>query len=157
MIDNTIVTLQIWDTAGQEKFQSLGYAFYRGADCCCLVYDITNARSFENLTKWRQGFVEHASPNDPNNFPFLLVGNKLDREMERSVGAAKAKEWCSEFNNIPYIETSAAQNISVDEAFIEMAKMAMKREQDNMLFMPDTIGGATGAIKLNVNDDVRRS
>ena len=42
LIDNTVVTLQIWDTAGQEKFQSLGYAFYRGADCCALVYDITN-------------------------------------------------------------------------------------------------------------------
>lgn len=43
LIDNTVVTLQIWDTAGQEKFQSLGYAFYRGADCCALVYDITSA------------------------------------------------------------------------------------------------------------------
>jgi Ras-related protein Rab-7A len=42
MIDNTVVTLQIWDTAGQEKFQSLGYAFYRGADCCALCYDITS-------------------------------------------------------------------------------------------------------------------
>lgn len=42
LIDNTVVTLQIWDTAGQEKFQSLGYAFYRGADCCALVYDITS-------------------------------------------------------------------------------------------------------------------
>ena len=42
LIDNTVVTLQIWDTAGQEKFQSLGYAFYRGADCCALCYDITN-------------------------------------------------------------------------------------------------------------------
>ena len=42
LIDNTVVTLQIWDTAGQEKFQSLGYAFYRGADCCALTYDMTN-------------------------------------------------------------------------------------------------------------------
>ena len=42
LIDNQVVTLQIWDTAGQEKFQSLGYAFYRGADCVALCYDITN-------------------------------------------------------------------------------------------------------------------
>ena len=42
LVDGAVVTLQIWDTAGQEKFQSLGYAFYRGADCCALVYDITN-------------------------------------------------------------------------------------------------------------------
>ena len=41
-LDDRVVTLQIWDTAGQERFQSLGSAFYRGADCCALVYDITN-------------------------------------------------------------------------------------------------------------------
>ena len=41
-VDGQTVTLQIWDTAGQEKFQSLGFAFYRGADCCALCYDLTN-------------------------------------------------------------------------------------------------------------------
>ena len=41
-VKGRIVTLQIWDTAGQERYQSLGTAFYRGADCCLLVYDITN-------------------------------------------------------------------------------------------------------------------
>jgi Ras-related protein Rab-7A len=57
MIDNQSVNLQIWDTAGQEKFQSLGYAFYRGADSCALVFDLTNQKSFDNLTKWREGFL----------------------------------------------------------------------------------------------------
>ena len=42
-LDGKKIKLQIWDTAGQEKFQSLGFAFYRGADCCALTYDITNA------------------------------------------------------------------------------------------------------------------
>ncbi len=51
--DTKTVTLQIWDTAGQERYQSLGVAFYRGAEACVLVYDITNARSFENLNLWR--------------------------------------------------------------------------------------------------------
>ena len=69
-IDGQDVTLQIWDTAGQERFQSLGYAFYRGADCCALVYDITNSTSFENLEKWKQGFIENASPTDVASFPF---------------------------------------------------------------------------------------
>ena len=78
LIDNTVVTLQIWDTAGQEKFQSLGYAFYRGADCCALCYDITNAQSFENLNRWKAGFIENAGPTDPNSFPFVCLGNKLD-------------------------------------------------------------------------------
>lgn len=35
-------SLQIWDTAGQERFQAIGSAFYRGADCCVIVFDITN-------------------------------------------------------------------------------------------------------------------
>ena len=158
MIDNTIVTLQIWDTAGQEKFQSLGYAFYRGADCCALVYDITSEKSFEDLTKWRDGFIEHASPNNPNTFPFILIGNKIDKENDRKVTSSKARQWCSQFSDIPYFETSAKENVTVEEAFIEMAKMALKREDsDNYMIMPGTIGGAEGAIKLNKQDDVRRS
>jgi len=83
VVNNTIVTVQIWDTAGQEKYQSIGYAFYRGADCCALCFDLTNKASFDNLNKWKAGFLEHAGPSDPDNFPFILVGNKCDKENER--------------------------------------------------------------------------
>ena len=72
--------LQIWDTAGQERFQSLGVAFYRGADCCVLVYDVTNANSFKTLDSWRDEFLIQASPRDPENFPFVVLGNKIDLE-----------------------------------------------------------------------------
>lgn len=51
---------QIWDTAGQERFQSLGVAFYRGADCCVLVYDVNNAKTFEDLDNWRDEFLIQA-------------------------------------------------------------------------------------------------
>ena len=70
--------LQIWDTAGQERFQSLGVAFYRGADCCVLVYDVNNAKSFENLDNWRDEFLIQAGPQDPDTFPFVVLGNKID-------------------------------------------------------------------------------
>ena len=89
-VDGQVVTLQIWDTAGQEKFQSLGFAFYRGADCCALCYDLTNPNSFEALDKWKEGFIENAGPDDPKTFPFVLIGNKLDMEGERKVGKEKA-------------------------------------------------------------------
>lgn len=153
MIDNTIVTLQIWDTAGQEKFQSLGYAFYRGADCCALVYDITNSKSFENMNKWKEGFIEHAAPQDPNSFPFVLIGNKLDKDNERKILTSRAEQWCKQNNDMPFYETSAKDNVSVDEAFVEMAKIALKRESENQIMMPDSIGGAGGAIRLNAKDD----
>jgi Ras-related protein Rab-7A len=151
MIDNQVVTLQIWDTAGQEKFQSLGYAFYRGADCCVLVYDITNRKTFENLTKWKQGFIDNAAPDDPKTFPFVVLGNKIDRESERKVDGKEGKEWCDANSGIPFYETSAKEGISVEQAFHEIARKALRRMETNAIVMPDTISGASGAIRLNSN------
>ncbi len=111
LIDGQNVTLQIWDTAGQEKFQSLGYAFYRGADCCCLCYDITSKNSFENLNKWKQGFIDNAGPEDVSTFPFILIGNKVDRENERKVEAREAEEWSRKNGDILFYETSAKEGI----------------------------------------------
>ena len=71
---------QIWDTAGQERFQSLGVAFYRGADSCVLVFDVNVAKTFENLDSWRDEFLIQAGPRDPDNFPFVVLGNKIDLE-----------------------------------------------------------------------------
>ena len=72
--------VQIWDTAGQERFQSLGVAFYRGADCCVLVFDVTAPNTFKTLDSWRDEFLIQASPRDPENFPFVVLGNKIDLE-----------------------------------------------------------------------------
>jgi hypothetical protein len=76
-VDDRLVTMQIWDTAGQERFQSLGVAFYRGADCCVLVHDVNTAKTFENLENWRDEFLIQASPNDPDNFPFVVLGEYI--------------------------------------------------------------------------------
>lgn len=87
-----------------------------------------------------------------------MLGNKLDKESERKVKSTEAKAWCKEHGDMPYYETSAMQNISVEEAFVEMAKMAIKRESENQLFnLPETLGGAGGALKLNARDDQRRT
>ena len=89
--------VQLWDTAGQERFQSLGVAFYRGADCCVLVYDVNSAKSFETLDSWRDEFLIQASPHDPENFPFVVLGNKIDvEENKRQVCFAKGFR-CSEY------------------------------------------------------------
>ncbi|KAG6475955.1 hypothetical protein ZIOFF_065187 [Zingiber officinale] len=57
LVDDRLVTLQIWDIAGQERFQSLGVAFYRGVDCCVLVYDVNIRRSFDTLDNWHDEFL----------------------------------------------------------------------------------------------------
>jgi Ras-related protein Rab-7A len=94
MVDDRLVTMQIWDTAGQERFQSLGVAFYRGADCCVLCYDVNVAKTFENLDSWRDEFLIQAGPRDPDHFPFVVLGNKIDLENQRVVSQKRALAWC---------------------------------------------------------------
>lgn len=66
-------------------------AFYRGADCCVLVYDVNSSKSFEALDGWRDEFLVQASPHDPENFPFVVLGNKIDmEESKRMVSAVPA-------------------------------------------------------------------
>ncbi|KAJ3410935.1 Ras- protein Rab-7 [Chytridiales sp. JEL 0842] len=135
MVDDRLVTMQIWDTAGQERFQSLGVAFYRGADCCVLVYDVNNVKSFETLDSWRDEFLLQASPRDPDNFPFVVLGNKVDlEESKRQVSQKRALTWCQQKENIPYFETSAKEAINVEQAFQTIAKNALKQEADVELY-----------------------
>lgn len=127
VIDDRIVTLQIWDTAGLERFQSLGVAFYRGADCCVLVYDVSSPNSFKSLDTWRDEFMIQASPNDPENFPFVLLGNKIDLD-QRNISPKRAEQWCQNKNGIPYFETSAKEAVNVEQAFDIIARNALSQQ-----------------------------
>ena len=131
MVDDRIVTMQIWDTAGQERFQSLGVAFYRGADCCVLVFDVNVAKTFENLDSWRDEFLIQAAPHDPENFPFVVIGNKIDLDNQRVISTKRLQAWCAAKGNIPSFETSAKEAINVEQAFQTIAKNALKQDNDD--------------------------
>lgn len=129
-VEGKVVTLQIWDTAGQERYQSLGTAFYRGADCAFLVYDITNNWSFENINNWKDSFLQKSMVSMPESFPFMVVGNKLDiAEDDRAVETSDAQEYCDS-NGMSFIETSARNNVNVEEAFRVLATEALKRQAE---------------------------
>ncbi|TFJ84825.1 hypothetical protein NSK_003857 [Nannochloropsis salina CCMP1776] len=152
MMDDKLVTLQIWDTAGQEKFQSLGQAFYRGADVCMLVYDMTNPKSFDNLEHWRTDFLHNASPPDPDNFPFIVLGNKADLEADRKVPKHKALTWIKSKGPkpLPYFETSAKDATRVEAAFLEAAQLALEQvSQEKDDYFPDTINLSQPATRRN--------
>lgn len=140
MVDDRLVTMQIWDTAGQERFQSLGVAFYRGADCCVLVFDVTVANSFKTLDSWRDEFLIQASPRDPDNFPFVVIGNKIDLD-NRAVPVKRVQAWCHGKGDIPYFETSAKEAINVEQAFQTVAKNALAQETEGEIYneFPNTI------------------
>ncbi|PON32770.1 Mitochondrial Rho-like [Trema orientale] len=115
-------------------------------DCCVLVYDVNVMKSFENLNNWREEFLIQASPSDPENFPFVVLGNKVDVDggNSRVVSEKKAKAWCASKGNIPYFETSAKEGFNVDAAFECIAKNALKNEPEEEIYLPDTIDVAGG-------------
>lgn len=157
-------TLQIWDTAGQERFQSLGVAFYRGADACLLVYDVTDRRSFENLKTWKSEFLRQVTGSVSDvDFPFVVLGNKMDREAERSISPAEAEVWCqpSPSNTtgkpIPHFATSAKTALNVEDAFVTAARMALAREEltrriQPQLFIPPSTIDLNHTHRRNVNN-----
>ena len=128
LIEDKAVTFQLWDTAGQERYQSLGSAFYKGADGCVLVYDISDSKSFESIAKWREDFLSQVSTKDPSKFPFVLLGNKVDKESERKVPSVQALTFCKQFQNIQYFETSAKDGTNVKESFESISKQAIENQ-----------------------------
>ncbi|MCO5593722.1 hypothetical protein L7F22_047739 [Adiantum nelumboides] len=89
-----------------------------------------------------------ANPSDPENFPFVVLGNKVDIDggNSRVVAEKKAKGWCTSKGNIPYFETSAKEDLNVEAAFQCIAKNALKNETEEEIYLPDTIdvsGGRT--------------
>lgn len=135
-VDDRVVNVQFWDTAGQERFQSLGSVFYRGADCCLLVFDVNNAASFENLLSWRDEFLQQANPKNPDDFPFVVVGNKVDESRDkRVVSDTRATKWCETHCNIPYFSTSAKENRSVEEAIQTLVRLSLKSQQSDDVYL----------------------
>ncbi|KAK8793187.1 hypothetical protein WA538_004183 [Blastocystis sp. DL] len=142
VIDDVPYTLQIWDTAGQERFQSLGSSFYRGTDACLLAFDLTNARSFKDLEKWQDDFLVAASPSDPLNFPFVVVGNKVDLpESERKVTKEEVEQWSTSrrVTGMHYYETSAKENIGIEDAFMDALKQAIAQKTEEEEYVPEVI------------------
>ncbi|XP_069501544.1 ras-related protein Rab-7a-like isoform X2 [Ambystoma mexicanum] len=126
-VDNRMVSVQIWDTAGTERFQSLGAALYRGSDCCLLVFDVTSPSSFQAIEAWRTEFLVQADPSDPEHFPFVVIGNKTDLA-DRQVPPRQGQEWCKGFN-AQYFETSAKESVNVEDAFLSAVRTALKNKE----------------------------
>ena len=109
------------------------------------------------MTRWKNGFIENAGPSEPNTFPFVLLGNKLDQEADkREVPTAKGQQWAKENNDMMFYETSALEGVHVEDAFKEMAKAALKRDAEQQLSLPATMGGADGNLKLTAKNDAQR-
>lgn len=119
------IKFEIWDTAGQERYHSLAPMYYRGASAAVVVYDITHAASFQRAKKWIVELRQNVSNAD---LIIALVGNKADLAEERTIAAEEAKEYADELELL-YFETSAKENVNVEELFNTIAEKIPKQTQ----------------------------
>ena len=110
------IQLQICDTAGQERFRSIAKNFFKNCDGIIIVYDVTKYESFENIKVWINSIKDNI---DIDKIGLVIVGNKIDLEEKRKVDE-KMRKSLEEKQQIKIIETSAKNNINVNEAFIEI-------------------------------------
>ena len=105
--------LNLWDTAGSEKYRSLNQGYYKDADCAIIVYDITSKKTFQSVKGWIEDCKSYVGNKTPL---FVLVGNKIDlkneREVKKEEGQALAKEY-----DILFFESSALTGYNIENIF----------------------------------------
>lgn len=126
-VDNKVIKLQIWDTAGHERFRTVTSAYYRGAHAVLIVFSVTDITSFRNLHFWFHD-IKEKNNSGPHlglpNLSYLLVGNKTDLDWNREVSTAQALEIAQQYS-VPYIETSAKKNTNIEDAFANLIRRLM--------------------------------
>ncbi|XP_017779260.1 PREDICTED: putative Ras-related protein Rab-33 [Nicrophorus vespilloides] len=109
LLDDQLVTLQIWDTAGMERHDSMVQSYYRKAHAVVIMYDVTNRQSFDNLQYWLTECGRFAS----SDIVKVMVGNKCEEGAVRAVSKSEAQRFADD-NEMPLFETSAKLESEVE-------------------------------------------
>ena len=121
-INDRNVRIQIWDTAGEEAFRSITRSYYKSSTCAFIVYDITEKKTFYDVTSWLQDCRDMCY----KNILIYLIGNKNDLEDKRQVSQEEGQKFAEE-NNLVFFETSALNGNNIEEIFVQSATELVKR------------------------------
>ncbi|XP_067010822.2 ras-related protein Rab-38 isoform X3 [Anabrus simplex] len=114
---NTIIRLQLWDIAGQERFGNMTRVYYKEAVGAFIVFDVTRAATFDAVVKWKQDLDAKVQLPDGSPIPCILLANKCDQQKEGIVNnTTKMDEYCKERGFTAWYETSAKENINIEDA-----------------------------------------
>ncbi|CAH1377791.1 hypothetical protein MTP99_019203 [Tenebrio molitor] len=115
--ENTLIRLQLWDIAGQERYGNMTRVYYKEAVGAFIVFDVTRITTFESVAKWKTDLDSKVQLSDGSPIPCVLLANKCDQPKEGLVNNHnKMDEYCKENGFTAWFETSAKDNINIDEA-----------------------------------------
>ena len=145
--------IQIWDTAGQEKFNSLTKNTFTNTDGILIVFDLTNKSSFNNIKNW----IEDVKYKSDPKIKKIIVGNKSDLKDKRKVSKEDIKSITEKYK---YIEVSALNGNNVEKAFDNLIKAIVdKRGEDELIAdfgMDDQILSLSGSTINNLNKEKKK-
>ena len=127
IFDGKKVKINYYDTAGQERYNSLNLTLLRKADGVILVYDITSQESFRKIDFW----IQELHNKNKDSKVLMLVGNKTDLDNERKVSFQEGEKKANEIG-CPFMETSAKTNHNIKECFEKASRILYlkKSEED---------------------------
>ena len=125
-IENIKYKLIFYDTAGQEKFKSVAPNLIKKAHGIIIMYDITNKSSFISIPD----IIKNIKEEKGNDFPMILIGNKIDLEPDREIKKEEGKDLASK-NGIEFFEISNKEGINVQEAGFAIVNKILEKRKDN--------------------------
>ena len=116
-----MVKIQVWDTAGQDRFRSITKNYYKGAHGIILIYDVTEQKSFDNVKNWMAQIKEEVS----ERVSIVLVGNKIDDEDNRKISTEQGESMAKDYE-IMFFECSTKTGQNIDEIFNNLVKKVVE-------------------------------
>ncbi|UJR31897.1 hypothetical protein I4U23_019371 [Adineta vaga] len=146
-IDGKRCKLQVWDTAGQDRFRCVVSTFYRGAHGAMICFDMTDKESFYNVDCW----LEALERSQPNDIPMLLIGTKCDLQFKRVISYSTAKAYADK-RQMTYIETSSKANENIQNCFFDFTRTILIHNNQMKI---DDKDGSKSKIKVDLNDQTK--
>ena len=134
------------DTGGQEIYNAQNRIYYKRADCCLLVYDITNQESFDAIENY---YINEINNNCVKKVPVILLGNKTDLKNERKITHKEGADLASKYN-FTFMETSCEENYNVANAFETIIIMTNTEMKKNNNYNVEKIDMETFKLKNNI-------
>ena len=150
-INGETLKIDIWDTAGQEKYRSLARIFYKDAKVIVFVYDITNKKTFEEIKNY---WFPQTKDNCENNVIYALVGNKNDLYEKEEVNEIDAINYAKEINAV-FTTASALSNVGVNSLFETLGQKLINKDNNNNKIenKVEIVDNNNKSIKLSKNDE----
>ena len=153
-INKDIFKIEMWDTAGEERYKSITTAYYKGAKGAIIVYDITSEQSFNNIETW----IHEVKGKSSNNLQILIIGNKSDLYKDRKISLEKGIEKAKSLN-LHLFEASALEKTNVKEAFYCLFKeiyLDIKNKSRSNANSSDGGNLSKGAVELNIGNKPKK-